>query len=217
MRQLVREAPAALPAVVRAPLAMTAALATAILVALGILHFHDSGLTGIDAAVLPSIDGVRPPWRYVALVFDFGGEPVGSTILVALIAVLCFVVHRVRAAVVTVLGVVVTVAVTTVLKPIVGRTIHGEFLSYPSGHTALATALAVVIGLVAADRLGLGRVAAVVLVLVLGLALVAGVAMGWAEVALGAHYPTDAVGGFCAALAAVPATAWLVDRIAERL
>jgi membrane-associated phospholipid phosphatase len=107
------------------------------------------------------------------------------------------------------------VAVTTVVKPIVGRTIHGEFLSYPSGHTALATALALVIGLVVADRLGLGRVAAVVLVV--GLALVAGVAMGWAEVALGAHYPTDAVGGFCAALAAVPATAWLVDRVAERL
>jgi membrane-associated phospholipid phosphatase len=72
-----------------------------------------------------------------------------------------------------------------------------------------------VIGLVLADRLGLGRAPAVVLVL--GLALVAGVAMGWAEVALGAHYPTDAVGGFCAALAAVPATAWAVDRVAERL
>lgn len=205
----------ALPAVLRTPLAMTAALATAVLIALGILHFHDSGLTGIDAAVLPSLDGVEPPWRYVALVFDFGGEPLGSAILVAMIATVCFLVHRVRAAVLTVLGVVVTVAVTTVLKPIVGRTIHGEFLSYPSGHTALATALALVIALVLADRLGLGRAAAVVLVL--GSALVAGVAMGWAEVALGAHYPTDAVGGFCAALAAVPATAWLVDRVAERL
>ncbi|WP_285482248.1 phosphatase PAP2 family protein [Amycolatopsis sp. NBRC 101858] len=185
------------------------------LIALGILHFHDSGLTGIDAAVLPSIDGVQPPWRYVALVFDFGGEPVGSTILVAVLAVVCFLVHRIRAAVLTVLGVVVTVAVTTLLKPTIGRTIHGEFLSYPSGHTALATALALVIALLLADRLGLGRVAAVVVVL--GLAVVAGVAMGWAEVALGAHYPTDAVGGFCAALAAVPATAWLVDRVAERL
>ncbi|WP_372671329.1 phosphatase PAP2 family protein [Amycolatopsis kentuckyensis] len=215
MRQQVRAAPAAMPAVLRAPLAMTAALATAVLVALGILHFHDSGLTGIDAAVLPSIDGVQPPWRYVALVIDFGGEPVGSTVLVALLAAVCFLVHRLRTAVLTVLGVVVTVAVTTVLKPIVGRTIHGEFLSYPSGHTALATALALVIGLLLVDRLGLGRVAGVVLVL--GLALVAGVAMGWAEVALGAHYPTDAMGGFCAALAAVPVTGWLVDRAADRL
>ncbi|MFJ9783983.1 phosphatase PAP2 family protein [Amycolatopsis sp. NPDC101161] len=215
MRQQVRTAPAALPAAMRTPLAMTAALATAVLVALGILHFHDSGLTGIDAALLPSIDGVQPPWRYAALVIDFGGEPVGSTVLVALLAVVCFLVHRLRAAVLTVLGVVVTVAVTTVLKPIVGRKIHGEFLSYPSGHTALATALALVIGLLLVDRLGLGRVAGVVLVL--GLALVAGIVMGWAEVALGAHYPTDAVGGFCAALAAVPATGWVVDRSADRL
>jgi membrane-associated phospholipid phosphatase len=215
VKELVRAAPAALPAALRSPLAMTAALATAVLVALGILHFHDAGLTGIDAALLPSIDGVQPPWRYVALVFDFGGEPVGSTILVALIALACYLARRVRTAVLTVLGVVVTVAVTTVLKPVVGRTIHGEFLSYPSGHTALATALALVVGLLLADRLGLGRAAAVPLVL--GLALIAGLAMGWAEVALGAHYPTDAVGGFCAALAAIPATAWLVDRVADRL
>jgi membrane-associated phospholipid phosphatase len=215
VKELVRAAPAALPAALRPPLAMTAALATAVLVALGILHFHDAGLTGIDAALLPSIDGVQPPWRYVALVFDFGGEPVGSTILVALIALACYLARRVRTAVLTVLGVVVTVAVTTVLKPVVGRTIHGEFLSYPSGHTALATALALVVGLLLADRLGLDRAAAVPLVL--GLALIAGLAMGWAEVALGAHYPTDAVGGFCAALAAIPATAWLVDRVADRL
>ncbi|MEV6442012.1 phosphatase PAP2 family protein [Amycolatopsis sp. NPDC051716] len=215
MRQLVRTAPAALPVVLRAPLAMSAALATAVLVALGILHFHDSGLTGIDAALLPSIDGVQAPWRYVALIFDFGGEPVGSVILVALLSVVCWLVHRVRTAVLAVLGVVVTVAVTTVLKPLVGRTIHGEFLSYPSGHTAMATALALVIGLLLTDRLALGRAAAVALAL--GLALVAGVAMGWAEVALGAHYPTDAAGGFCAALAAVPGTAWVLDRVADRL
>ncbi|MEU5257584.1 phosphatase PAP2 family protein [Amycolatopsis sp. NPDC021455] len=215
MRQLVRTAPAALPVALRAPLAMSGALATAVLVALGILHFRDSGLTGIDAALLPSIDGVEPPWRYVALVFDFGGEPVGSVILVGLIATVCYLVHRVRTVVLTVLGVLATVAVTTALKPIVGRTIHGHFLSYPSGHTALATALALIVALLLTDRLGLGRAAA--MALVLGLALVAGVAMGWAEVALGAHYPTDALGGFCAALAAVPATAWLVDRIADRL
>ena len=215
MKQLVRTAPAALPPVLRAPLAMSAAPATVVLVALGILHFRDSGLTGIDAVFLPSIDGVQPPWRYLALVFDFGGEPVGSVILIALLAGVCFLAHRVRTAVLTVLGVVVTVAVTTGLKPLVGRTIHGEFLSYPSGHTALATALALIIALLLTDRLALGRVAAVLLAL--GMALVAGVAMGWAEVALGAHYPTDAVGGFCAALAAVPLTAWALDRVADRL
>ncbi|MGW2546542.1 phosphatase PAP2 family protein, partial [Kitasatospora sp. NPDC001574] len=59
----------------------------------------------------------------------------------------------------------------------------------------------------------LGRTAATLLVL--AAALVAGAAMGWAQVALGAHYPTDALGGWCTALAVVPATAWAVDRVAE--
>jgi hypothetical protein len=31
-----------------------------------------------------------------------------------------------------------------------------------------------------------------------------------------AHYETDTVGGFAAAVAVVPATAWLVDRVADR-
>ncbi|NEA01161.1 phosphatase PAP2 family protein, partial [Streptomyces sp. SID10116] len=51
--------------------------------------------------------------------------------------------------------------------------------------------------------------------LVLGAALVAGAAMGWAQVALSAHYPTDVLGGWCTALAVVPMTAWLVDRVAD--
>jgi undecaprenyl-diphosphatase len=106
-----------------------------------------------------------------------------------------------------------TVATTMLLKHLTGRTIHGANLSYPSGHTAFATALALEVALLATGRLGLGRSAGVSLVL--AAALVAGAVMGWAEVALGAHYPTDAVGGWCTALAVAPATAWLVDRIAD--
>jgi undecaprenyl-diphosphatase len=53
--------------------------------------------------------------------------------------------------------------------------------------------------------------------LVLGLALVCGLLMAWAEVGLGAHYPTDTIGGFATALAVIPATAWAVDRAAARL
>jgi undecaprenyl-diphosphatase len=52
---------------------------------------------------------------------------------------------------------------------------------------------------------------------VLGASLVAGAAMGWAQVALGAHYPTDALGGWCTALAVTPPAARVVDLLADRL
>lgn len=128
----------------------------------------------------------------------------------------CLLLRRPRAAVLVVAGAGTTVVTTTLLKSLVGRTIHGDDnLSYPSGHTAFLTALALVVALLATGRLGLGRRAGVLLVL--AAALVAGAAMGWAQVALGAHYPTDVLGGWCTALAVTPATAWLVDRTADRM
>lgn len=42
-----------------------------------------------------------------------------------------------------------------------------------------------------------------------------GVAMAWAQVYLNAHYPTDALGGFCAALVVVSTTAALIDQVAR--
>ncbi|AXK32503.1 phosphatase PAP2 family protein [Streptomyces armeniacus] len=61
----------------------------------------------------------------------------------------------------------------------------------------------------------LGEPVGAATLLVLAAASAAGAAMGWAQVALGAHYPTDVLGGWCTALAVVPATAWLVDRTAD--
>jgi undecaprenyl-diphosphatase len=113
--------------------------------------------------------------------------------------------------VLTAAGSGLAVGTTSLLKHVVGRTINGENLSYPSGHTAFATAVALAVALLAAERLG--RPAGTLLVL--AAALMAGAAMGWAQVALDAHYPTDVLGGWCTALAVVPATAWLVDRTAD--
>jgi undecaprenyl-diphosphatase len=78
----------------------------------------------------------------------------------------------------------------------------------------MATALALVVALLAVDLCRLGRAAGSLLVL--ATIVLAGAAMGWAEVALGAHYPTDTLGGFGTALAVVPPAAWLVDRVADR-
>jgi undecaprenyl-diphosphatase len=215
MRNAVRTAPTALPAPVRAPLLVLAGLGFVVLVVLGVAFAGHSTPSAFDAGLLPGPDGLLDPWWYFANAIDFCGEPVGSAILIVLFVGGSLLAGRSRTAVLTLVGCGVTVALTSVLKPLTGRTIHGSFLSYPSGHTAFATALALIGAFVLVDRLRLGRAFAVALVL--GIALVCGLLMAWAEVGLGAHYPTDTIGGFATALAVIPATAWAVDRVAARV
>ncbi|MEV6395262.1 phosphatase PAP2 family protein [Streptomyces sp. NPDC051907] len=211
-----RSAPAVLPPALRGWLGLAAVLAALVVFGLGVLYAGGSQAGRGDRWVVsPTADSVRPPWRQVALAVDFLGEPVGAAMLVVGAVVGCLLLRWARAAVLVVAGTGMAVGTTTLLKPLVGRTIHGEDnLSYPSGHTAFLTALALVVALLAVGRLGLGRRGGVSLVL--AAALVAGAAMGWAQVALGAHYPTDVLGGWCTALAVAPATAWLVDLVADR-
>ncbi|MFJ9867830.1 phosphatase PAP2 family protein [Streptomyces sp. NPDC101165] len=210
-----RSTPAVLPPPLRVWLGPIAALATLVVVALGVLYAGDSKPGTVDARIGAALDGVGPPWRHVALAMDFLGEPGGSVPLVVAVVAGCLLLRRPRAAVLVVAGVGIAVGTATLLKSVVGRTIHDGHLSYPSGHTAFLTTLALAVALLATGRLGLGRTAGTSLVL--AAALVAGAAMGWAQVALGAHYPTDVLGGWCTALAVMPVTAWLVDRMADRL
>jgi undecaprenyl-diphosphatase len=210
-----RPAPTALPPALRGRLGTIAVLAALVVVALGVLYAGDSEPGGADARIVTAVYGVGPSWRHVALTLDFLGEPVGSAALVTAVVTGCLLLRRPRTAVLVVAGAGLAVGTATLLKSLVGRTIHGDNLSYPSGHTAFATTLALVVALAAAGRPGLGRPAGTSLVL--ATALTAGAAMGWAEVALGAHYPTDVLGGWCTALAVVPAAAWLVDRAADRM
>nr|WP_037972583.1 phosphatase PAP2 family protein [Streptomyces sp. NRRL WC-3742] len=173
--------------------------------------FAGKGQPGpVDGRLGQELYGLRSPWRDFAHAMDWLGEPVGSTLLVAAVVAGCLVLRQPRAAAVVVGSVALAVGTATVLKHVVGRTIHGEQnLSYPSGHTAFFTALALAVAMAVTrgrGGSGLGTAAA----------LAAGAVMGWAQVVLGAHYPTDALGGWCTALAAVPATAWLVGRVAEK-
>ncbi|GGY25277.1 phosphatase PAP2 family protein [Streptomyces djakartensis] len=210
-----RSASAVLAPRLRVGLALVAALAAAVVVVLAALYAGDSRPGRVDARISAAVDGVGATWWDVALAVDFLGEPAGAATLVAAAVAGCLLLRRPRAAVFAVAGAGLAVAVTTLLKSLVGRTIHGDGnLSYPSGHTAFLTALALAVALLATGRLGLGRAAGTALVLAAG--LVAGAAMGWAQVVLGAHYPTDVLGGWCTALAVVPATGWLVDQVADR-
>ncbi|WP_267243708.1 phosphatase PAP2 family protein [Streptomyces sp. PR69] len=204
-----------LPPGLRVWLGLIAGLAAVVVVGLGGLYAGDGEPGVVDSRIWAVVHGVGTPWRNVALAMDFLGEPVGAAALVLAAVTGCLLLRRPRAAVLVVAGAGLTVGTTTLLKPLVGRTIHDGHLSYPSGHTAFATALALMVALLAVGRFGLGRAAGISLVL--AAALVAGAAMGWAQVALGAHYPTDVLGGWCTALAVMPATAWLVDRMADRM
>ena len=206
-----RSAHAALPPALRTWLGVVAALAALVVVVLGVRYagHHQPGTT--DAWIQSAVAGVQSGWQSVALDLDSMGEPVGSVTLVVAVMLVCLLLRRPRAAVLTAAGTVLAVGTTSLLKHVVGRTINGQNLSYPSGHTAFATALALTVALLAAERLG--RLVGTLLVLTA--ALMAGAAMGWAQVALDAHYPTDVLGGWCVALAVVPATAWLVDWTAD--
>nr|WP_134011228.1 phosphatase PAP2 family protein [Streptomyces sp. 846.5] len=207
-----RPAHAILPPALRGWLGPVAALAALVVVVLGVCFagHHQPGT--VDGWLRSAVVRVRPPgWQSVALDLDAMGEPTGAVTLVVTLVVGCLLLRRPRAAVLTAAGAGLAVVASSLLKHVVGRTIHGENLSYPSGHTAFATALALAVALLAAERLG--RPAGFLLVLTA--ALVAGAAMGWAEIALDAHYPTDVLGGWCVALAVVPATASLVDWTAD--
>lgn len=203
--------PEVLPAPLRGRLGLIAVLAALLVGVLGVLYAGDGGPGGMDVWI--GVDPAGAPWRHVALGVDYLGEPYGAAAVVGVAVAGCLLMRWPRAAVLVVTGPGLAVGTTTLLKPLVGRTIHGDDnLSYPSGHTAFLTAFALVVALLVTGRLGLGRTAGMSLVLAAG--LVAGAAMGWAQVVLGAHYPTDVLGGWCTAPAVTPATAWLVDRVA---
>ncbi|MEU8413616.1 phosphatase PAP2 family protein [Amycolatopsis japonica] len=206
--------PPAIPPRARLPLWTLGAFGFVVALVLGLRYAGSSHTAGLDALVLPVVDRVEGPLWYLATAIDFAGEPVGAVVVIALFGWLCLRHRRQRIAILMVAASAVTVALTTGLKPLVGRLIHGEFLSYPSGHTAFAVTVATVVGLLVIDVHGLGPVGgASVLV---GLIAFAGLAMGWAEVALGAHYPTDTFGGFGVAVAVVPVVGWAVDRFTSR-
>ncbi|MBN6040465.1 phosphatase PAP2 family protein [Amycolatopsis sp. 195334CR] len=203
--------PPALPPQSRTSLSVLGALGFLVALVLGLRYAGTSGTTGPDAALFAMIDRAEGLTRQWAIVIDFSGEPVGAVVVFAALGLACLLFRRPRTAILLVVSCTVTIALTTGLKPLTGRLIHGEFLSFPSGHTAFLVTIAAVTGLLVVDVRGLGpRAGAWVL---LGLVALGALAMGWSQVALRAHYPTDVLAGLGVALAVLPVAGWAIDRV----
>ncbi|PXY32789.1 phosphatase PAP2 family protein [Prauserella muralis] len=211
-------APAALPPALRVPLGIVACLAALVVIGLGGLYAGQATASGFDGGMLAAAGGYAAepsPVRTLALMIDFGGEPLGAAVLVAALAGLCLALGRRRLALLALAGPALAVVATTLLKPVAGRTINGGHLSYPSGHTALLTAVAIVLALLLVRVVRAMRARWVALALVLALGVGAGAAMGWSQSALNAHYPTDTIGGLCTAFVLVPLAGMVIDRVAS--
>lgn len=202
----------ALPRVLRAPFAVIGLIATLVVVLLAVRYANASAAGGVDRWFQSQVVGQPEEAFRLAVWVDFLGEPLGLALSITLLATACLVLGRPRLAVLAAAAPLLSGAVTTVLKPAVGRTINGGNLAYPSGHTAALAALGMVLALLLVTRRDAGwRAASAV---VLAVAAACGVVMGWAQVYLNAHYPTDALGGFCTALVVVPLTAVVLDALA---
>ncbi len=198
------------------PVARAVAVAAAVVAfALGVLLHGSSAPGAVDRPVTAWLRSVWPHPGHDAYVVD--GLVTRVPILLTLVglALLCLLAGRRRLAGLAVVGPCCVAATITLAKPLVDRTIHGDNLSYPSGHTGYATAVGVVVGLLLLALAHI-RTRALATLLLLLPPLATGTFMAVDQVGIDAHYPSDTVGGICTALAVVLVLALLADRVLDR-
>lgn len=204
-----------LPAAVRPLAAALLAICVAVAGTLGVWFAHQTRPSWLDTAVdsrLHASLGVHP----VMLDLLVGlGNPTSVTEMTAALVLGCLATRRWRAALLAAVAVSAAAASTElVLKPLIDRRLLGG-LSFPSGHTTGAVALACSVAVLLIDPVRPRRPAAwrlLLTVIVLGTAAAVAVAL----VSLGLHYFTDTVGGAAVAAAVVLATALVLDWLSLR-
>jgi undecaprenyl-diphosphatase len=205
--------PVLVPIVLRRPLIVAAALAAVMFTVLAVCYAGTSGAGSFDARIDALVDPIGVAHHRTTHFTAALGSPVSVITLALVLAALCYRLDRRRLAVLAIVGPGITGVLTTGLKPVLGRTI-GDGFAYPSGHTGGATALGLVAALLVISLIRPGRAAGLAIVAATG--LLCGGVVGSAMVAIGAHYPTDVVGGYCTAVAVVCGAALALDRKAER-
>lgn len=203
---------AALPRSLRRPAAGAVALATLGFTVMAVRYAGGSKSGWFDGHIERAVDAVTPGQGRLSELLILG-NPLSVAASAAALGGISLALGRRRLAALAIIGPGLTGAATEMLKPLIGRTIVGGGFIFPSGHTGGATALGLVAALLLVNVLRPGPRAGVTL-LVAG-SLLAGGAMALAVVIGKFHYPTDAVGGFCTAVATVLGTALLLDRWAD--
>lgn len=212
---LVPRSPVSVLGPLRRPAPVVIAVAFVVAAALGVWYAGDPVAGRVDQRTESLVDSVTGDhWRFFARLVQFG-SPLSVVLWGCLIAAVALLLRRPRHAVLAIVGPGVTGIATTALKPVVGRTV-GDYAgyAYPSGHTGGATSIALAAALL---LIGLApTLRAVAVTVVASAAVLAGGVVGTGMVTIGAHYPTDTVGGFCFAVAIGLGAGIAIDRVADR-
>ncbi|MGD9529438.1 phosphatase PAP2 family protein [Pseudonocardia sp.] len=213
LRPLVRtSSPALIPRGVRRRALAVALAAGAVFLVLAARYAGGSDPRWFDDHARDVLTDVTPRSRALRMLLELG-SPASVVTIAVVVALLCLWMRRPRAAALALLGPGITGLVTTFTKPLIGRTLRGEY-AYPSGHTGGATSTALVLAILAVLVLRPDPRRALAIVLAVGAAAAAMFAV--LVVVANWHYATDAIGGACVALAAVLGTALAIDAVADR-
>lgn len=190
---------------------------------IGALVAHDRLPTGLDNAIWNLLPY---PWepagqhgtglRFLTAIGQIRqlGGPLAITAMTALLCYCCLAMRRYRAVLLVAGGEIGASVLTSLMKPVVGRMLGGS-LSYPSGHTTAAFALAtgVVLVIASSQPTRMPRSMRIALsVVTLGTASLVALGMvAWHE-----HYLTDTFGGAAVGIGATLSVALVIDCVADR-